>query len=307
MDFLQLVNKVINESGNELDELTSGTWTSAEAGRRIYPRLKRYVSEAWKKIQMDRDEWEFKTANYVGTVYPQLRFQNGTGATAPVAGDIFEGTESAFRLEVRSIILEAGTWTGGDAEGVIEFEYLESTSNAAFGEEFLEDAPGTATFEYVSPASQDFGLQISDLNEIHWTTFTGTFESATVAPLIFVPWDNWFFHSLEFAHGTRSVPTYVSQDPQGLVAFYPTNLQPFNVSFVYTKTPQILTNSDDEVEGLPEIYQDWIAWEALKMLATYDKNASLFSHANIQATFYKNRADKNKMPLMSWRDSYYNE
>lgn len=307
MNYLQLVNLAIQESGIELDELTAGTWSSADAGRRQYPRLKRYVAEAWKKIQMDRDEWEFKTEKYFGTVNPQIRYQNGAGASAPVAGDIFEGSESAFRLEVISVTIEAGTWLTNDAEGVITFEYLDSSSNTVFGETFEQDSPGTATFDYVEPASYNFGLQATDLAEIQWTTFTGHQEGVTISPMLFVPWDNWFFKSLEYSHGTRSIPAYVSQDHQGLVSFYPANLEPFSVSFIYTKTPQILSSYDDEVDGLPSQYQSWIAWEALKMFATYDKNPSLFSHANIQATFYKNRAEKNQMPHVSWAGSRYSE
>ncbi len=50
MNYLGLVNLVIQESAGEINELTPLTWSSPEAGRRVYPRIKRYVAQAWKTI-----------------------------------------------------------------------------------------------------------------------------------------------------------------------------------------------------------------------------------------------------------------
>src|SRR5688572_21791371 len=120
--YLDLVNKVINESASEADELTSGTWSSAEAGRRIYPRIKRNVAQAWKDIQMFRNEWEFMTKEFSEVVYPRIRIKDGLRAAgAPAAGAIFVGADSEFELTVRNVYT-TGSWTLGTAEGLIEFE-----------------------------------------------------------------------------------------------------------------------------------------------------------------------------------------
>lgn len=305
MRYIDLVNKAIQESAQEIDELTDTTWDSYTAGRRIYPRIKRYVSEAWKKIQLSRDTWEFVSLKYNGTVNPQLRYSNGDGSI-PLVGDIFVGDESGLNVKVKSITVEEGDWTLGTAAGVLVFEYVDSASNAVYGETFTNDDTG-ATFLFIEPAAYDFSLSATDLATLQWTTMVGSQEGITNSPITFIPWDNWFYRSLDFAHGTRSIPQFVSQDPTGKAVFYPASLEPFDISFIYTKTPQVLTEWDDEVIGLPEYLQDWIAWEAVKMVASYDKNGSLYAHAKENANFYKNRADKNLMPLVSFAGSRFNE
>lgn len=306
-DYLGLVNKVIQESGLELDELTVGTWSSAEAGRRIYPRIKRNVAEAWKLLQMKRDQWEFKTAELTTVVLPRVKFQNGSRAAgSPAPGTIFIGQTSGFQLTVSQVLLEDGSWTLGTAKGQIEFSTF-TGSQLVVGEEYAEQTPGTGTFDYLEKGSYDFSDVDPLFDELAWTTMVAYSTGSTPVPVVYMPWENWTYQEASFTQGSITPPAYYSEDPFGHIVFYPQMLQPFNVNFVYSQKPQTLTDPDDVPVNISAEFHDWIAWEALKILAAYDKNPDLFGYAKGMAEQYARKAESNLMPKMSWGESRYND
>lgn len=307
MTYLDLVNKVIYESQSEQDPLTSGTWSSAEAGRRIYPRIKRNVADAWKQIQMQRNEWEFMTDSLSTILYPRIRFAGGDRAAGtPTVGTVFVGAQSGFSLTISAIVENEGVWASGTGNGVFEFETYVG-SQPIPGELFEEESPGTGTFVYLGKGGYDF-LEIDPaIREPQWATFFITNENGQASPLYYVPWDHWTYNEYTFSVSSRSGPAYLSQDHTGKVVFYPQTLEPFRVNFIYYAAPQILTDWDDEIVRLPEEYHDWIAWKALMMFALSDKNPTLFSYARDQERFYVNRAERNLMPLMSRTASKFDE
>lgn len=308
MNYLDLVNKVIVESSCEADQLTSGTWSTAQAGRRIYPRIKRNVADAWKKIQMSRDEWEFMTAMFSGTVYPRLYVKDGARAAGtPAPGAIFVGRESGFSITVRDVITLSGAWLDGDAEALIEFE--DFTGNRMVpGEAFDELSPvlDDGVFDYISKGTYAFTDVNPDIRDIEWTTFTAGPDTGSIRPVVYVPWDNWQYNEYNFLNNSVSGPAYVSQDYAGNVAFYPQTFAPFRVTFIHTLKPQILADYDDEVVRIPEEYHDWIAWEALKSYALFDKNPTLFKYGVENATPFMLKAERKFMPPMAYRSSPFN-
>lgn len=306
--YLELVNLVINESSKEIDELTAGTWDSAEAGRRIYPRIKRNVMQAWKEIQMRRNEWEFMTAELSTVVNPRIKFTGATRAAgAPSAGAIFVGDDSGFTLTVASVSTEEGSWTLGTAVGTIEFVTYDG-SRMIPGETFTETAPvaDDGEFTYTGMGYYDFADVNSNVREIQWATFAATPESGGPSPVVYMPWDMWYFNQTNYTATTISPPQYVSQDPMGKIVFYPQGLAPFRINFIYLRKPQILVEDDDEPERLPEEYHEWIAWEALMRLAAFDNDSKLYSYAQKYADKFARRAERNLMPLISYRPSPYN-
>lgn len=303
MNYLELVNKVVDESGKEQDNLTLLTWNSAEAGRRIYPRIKRLVREAWKKIQMSRNEWEFKTAELNFTVYPRLKFTNGTGPL-PQVGDRFLGLQSGTIIEARVIELREGAWADADAGGQIEFNVI-TGSQITLSETFLE-VGGSTNFQYVEKGSYPFFASYTEARNPLWDTFVAGRGTAYPNPVTFVPWDNWTYKSYSFVGTSQSVPNYVSEDFEGRMVFYPQPLAPFQLNFVYNVSPQELTEPTDVPVNLHPEYHDWIAWEALKNLARFDKDPDLYAYADSMATTYKYRAERNLLPEMGWRVSAFN-
>lgn len=589
MDYLGLVNFAIEESGLELDLLDEETWDSYVAGRRVYPRLKRYVQQSWKNIQLQRNQWEFKTAKMSDLVFPRFRYTNGSGDDSPV-GKVFRGIDSDTAIMVTRLLVEDGDWALG-SEGQLEFELVRAGRPIQPGELFVSDAAGVAedplyttwigvsnnvpvefpysgtspfeapfnsfiaagttvrfevvfhgeqtipqypigilntdqgshyinvdmvpgrnhvvsefvlpgnirpgygsrmmvnaspstasridsvSFEVVEPmfpkwenlqlsdgwdlsfdgpssgitaslvdgiltlegsglsslysiyltyngarrtdslrvsqiegsgarvvetisridtfgggyetvdfspsirndgyqlpsgeyvfptplllntpldladngpvlgwdriqistsnvgssgtnriqmklelgsanfveelqfftfeqkGSYDFGLDRPSLFEIDWTSFTVSGPNTASMPVSFVPYSNWLHESHTYAGGTLSPPSFVSQDYAGNVVFLQHTLKPFRVSFIYTIQPQVLVEPDDVPTRLPEAYHEWIAWEAVKRIATYDKNPQLYAHAERNAQFYRNRAEANLMPHVSWRGNAFN-
>lgn len=307
MDFLSLVNFVIQEAAVEQNELTALTWDSPEAGRRVYPRLKRYVQQAWKEIQMSRNQWEFNSVQTSQMVYPRFKFENGSATVDPVVGDQFTGADSGFTFTVRQIILEDGAWIDGDARGQMEFEVFTETNKLIPGEIFVVEGLGDAEFLFISRGSYDFGLNVADLAEIDWGTFTIYVENSAPIPGIYIPYENWMYETYSYATGAITPPMYLSQDYRGQVVFFQQTYQPFRVSFIYIQQPQQLVEATDVPTKLPAAYHEWIAWNAIIKLATFDKNNSLAAHANRSATFYKNRAETNLMPIVRWAGSRYDD
>ena len=308
-NYREIVNKVIQESGSEIDELTTLTWAAPVAGRRLYPRIKRLVSEAWKVIQMSRNEWEFKNKEYNAIVTPRIKLNGGFSSTgAPSPGVSFKGRISGFEFAVKNVITTEGDWTIGTAVAQIEIEEPYAGTTMVVGEVF-DELPlllGAAEFTYLQKGSYNFSDVDPFMREILWETFVTSQDQTSPIPVLYIPWDNWLYKDLSFTSGSRTVPLYVSQDYEGNVVFYPQTLDPFRVSFIYDTGPQILEDEEDVPSLIKAEYHDWIAWTALMNLARYDKNTTLFNYAQSMATFYARRAERDLMPMPSWGPNRFN-
>ncbi len=305
--YLELVNKVLQESSAEKDPLTSGTWSSLDAGRRIYPRIKNNVADAWKQIQMRRSQWEFMSAELSTLVQPRLKITNGSRASgAPAVGDTYIGDESGFLLTIVDVVT-TGSWTLGTAEGYIEFSTT-STERLVLAEEMIEVFPNVdeGVFVNLGRGSYAFTDVNSRMRNIQWDTFVASTLDSSPLPVLFVPWNKWTYDEYTYAVSSASYPSFVSQDNQGNVVFYPQVRTPFRINFIHDLAPQILAEDDDEPAIIPEEYHDWIAWEALMKFAMFDKNPQLYSYAKAEAQAYANRAEANLMPMISYVESPYN-
>lgn len=303
--YLDLCNRVIQESANELDELTLDNWDAPEAGRRLYPRIKRMVAEAWKTLQMERDEWEFGSKELNTTLYPRIKINSGARALGDVTpGMRFRGDDSGFEFTVRDSL--SSGWDSGDAAGQLDMQDIEG-SNIIPGESFTEISPdpGNGTFVYEQKGSYDLRQIDSLIRSIRYESVVTYKYGESPSPCIYIPWNNWTYKELEYIKGSASLPVYYSEDFEGSLVFYPQTLDPFNVSLVYDTAPQQFTDPEDEPALLDEEYHDWIAWRALENIAQYDKNPTLFAYANRWANFYKSRADKALMPTPRWGMSRY--
>lgn len=302
--YLDLCNKVIQESANELDELTPSTWDSPEAGRRLYPRIKRMVAESWRTLQMSRDEWEFGSKELVTTLYPKIKFTNGQRSEDPVPGVVFRGQESGTEVTVRDST--AIDWQYRDVSGQLELESI-SGDHTIIGETFEEVSPnpGDGTFIYEQKGSynlKDFDPLIRNIRYQNVVVYK---HNQSPRPCVYIPWSNWTYKQLAYVKNTASLPTYFSEDYEGNLVFYPQTLDPFTVSLVYETAPQELEKYDDVPLLLAEEYHDWIAWRALENIAMYDKNPTLFAYANKWASFYEARANKAYMPTPRWGMNRY--
>ena len=311
--YLQLVNKVIQEGAFEQDELTPETWSMPEAGRRMYPRVKRAVAEAWKGIQMDRNEWEFSTAELTALLYPRIVAEPTVGGI--VVGATYKGQDSG--LLITPVVVQDNVnpltnmeETSTDTK-LVDFTSEEGGSNRAKpGEEFVEVTPSSGATKFIYRGRGSYRLsEFSEFaREPHWSTFIAYQDRVTPVPVRYIPWDNWVYKELTYTTSTRSEPNFVSQDYNGNLTFYPQTLSPFTVNFVCDMAPQILTEADDtpSLKLLPAELHEWIAWEALASIARYDKNPDLLAYATTWIKRYKRKAERTLLPLISYRESRYN-
>lgn len=307
-DYLALVNKVINESGMEQNELTYDTWDMPEAGRRLYPRIKRAVREAWLTMQMERNEWEFGVKDSTFTIFPRLLMSdvvlNG-GSPGPLPGSVYRGLNSNLELTVINVLAgrEEDTF-------LVEFSSPGTHNRALVGERFEEVSPiiGYSSFVYRGRGAYRLADLDPLMREPHWATFVGYQGTSTPHPIHYIPWANWLYKELSYTTSTRSAPTYLSQDPYGDIVFYPQTLSPFDVNFYYDTAPQELVEPEDVPVNnlLPPEYHDWIAWRALENIARFDKNPDLMGWAQSQARLYKRKAERNLMPIPSWAPNRFN-
>jgi hypothetical protein len=301
--YIDLVNKVLDESGKEQNPLNVANLDSAEAGRRLYPRVKRLVREAWKMLQMSRNEWEFNSGEVVLTIPPKLKFVTGSNPAGEPAGlSVWTGKTSGAVITVSAVTTTDGLWEDGDAYGQIEFSTTGSTP-PIIGEVFEDGLDGS--FEYTGVGSYAISYGPGRVREPRWDTVKARRPGEGYVNMQFVPWTQFLLGG--FTYGSSSaVPYYFSQDYLGNLVFYAQTLQPFTLSFVYDMAPQDLTEAEDVPEGLPLEYHDWIAWEALINLARFDKDPDLYGYAQSMATVYRQRAERNLMPLIEWETSRYN-
>lgn len=308
MDYLALCNKVINESGMEQNELTYDTWDAPEAGRRLYPRIKRAVREAWRTIQMERNEWEFGVKEGTFTILPRMAIKEiviSGGNPGPMPGSFYKGEDSGLELEVLNVL--PGRY---EDTYYLEFAANPQYNRAMPGEIFVEVNPviGDSSFRYTGRGGYRNSDFDSLMREPHWTTFVGYQGTSTPTVIRYVPWENWLYKELSYTTATRSAPTYFSQDPFGDIVFYPQTLDSFNLNFYYDTAPQELQEPDDvpATSLLPNEYHDWIAWRALENIARYDKNPDLMGWAQSQSRLYKRKAERNLMPIPRWASNRYN-
>lgn len=308
MNYLELCNKVLEDGSLEMTPLTEDTWDSIEAGRRLYPRVKRAVAGAWRDLQMARNEWHFKSKEITATINPRMLIDGvilSPPSMGPAPGVRYKGQESGLELEVVTVL------AGPEAdEFYLDFKSDGEWNRAMLGEVFEELSPNAGDSSFVYRGRGAYRLKDFDplMRTPQWATFVAYQGQYTPTPVIYIPWENWLYKELSYTTTTRSAPNFVSQDYKGDITFYPQTLSPFEINFVYTTAPQELEEWDDEplTDLLPEEYHEWIAWKALASIARFDKNPDLLAYANENIKFYEKRAERNLMPIPQWKASRYN-
>lgn len=300
--YLDLVNKCVYESGSEMDPLSIATWDSDLSMRRNYGRFKRNVADAWKMIQMQRLEWDFKDVSLDTTIKPRLVVTDGDRSSPPAVGSVFEGMESGFRFVVSGVEDISGEWNNGTGYAQLEFTEWSNAPKPKMGESFREISPVVHdnVFTYLRRGSYD----LKDINplvrEPMWDTGVATVDRGSPLPISYIPWDNWLYQEMDYNGVSETSPTYMSKDYKGDIVFYPQTIKPFRFNIIVSTAPQELVEHDDVPALIPNEFHDWIVWEALDSYARFDKNPDLQAYAQKWSSFYRIRAERQLMPIPSW-------
>lgn len=312
--YLELVNKAIFESGVDLDPLTSSNFASPPS-QSLYSNFKTWVSDSWNELQIDRDDFEFKTERASVYVYPALYVENGGRATAPIAGYTYTGTETGADYEVAAEVLHSGDWALGTAKSTIYFKT--ASEQYKFLEYFDEvlPTPASSVFQAYGRGRYDFvaDSQRTDISEIHYDTlYVGTTGGSTIQTndastqmrkLQEVPWTVWeseFEHTLNFG-----MPAYFTRTPDGKLDFYPRPDEQYVLHFTYTKTQNALVLYTDTPATIPSQYHHIIAWKAAMKWASWDSQKAKYARAAKEYEWFETRLEKNQMPAVTWAPSRY--
>lgn len=301
--YLDLVNRAILESGQDIDQLSALDFATPSI--KMQERFKHWVAQSWKDIQMQRDDWHFKTGRATVSVKPAIYVENSSTVAAPVNGDIWTGQESDFSFTVDSVVLASGTWGGGNAKATIYFTTY-SGADFRFGETFDSDAPESDIAVAKGWGRYDFNAdgQVSDLREIILpSVMIQDDEGLGLENLTHVDWYKWIYAAESYA-GMRETPQYFTTTPDGALDFWPRPDKEYKIHFTYTRDVQTLVNDDDE-PNLPEEYRDGIMWRAVMMYAEYNEQPVLLARATRHWSFYKGRMEKSLMPIPYYAASRY--
>lgn len=291
MNFLSLVNTCIEESNQSLDKLSSATFDNP--GRTVlYDRLKGWVSRSYQDLVEERREWFFTNERGVVTVQPRLHLKLQDPTYIPQVGDTMVGELSGVRFALTEVFpdhegYDVDEYTVGVAYDVVgdknalrQWESLTAYSG-------LEEYAGAARVE--GRGTYDMAYYLPQLNNIDLNTVTiqpsvldpeyANESSTSMPPLRYMPWPQWQRQYDNF-YTPLGHPRFVTKTSSGDLQFYPYPDGLYDVHFEYDQRADELVEWDDVPSVLPEKHHMILVWMALKELADFNNNRSLFSRAN---------------------------
>lgn len=312
-DFRTLVNRALTECGASLDTIEAADFTSPSDS--IQRKMKTWVGQAWREIQMEINDWQYMSKQAQLEIYPQFLITDGDRATAPGAGADFEGddTDSTFNLLATPTLL-SGAWATGTAVAIMKYSAL--SGQPKWGEYYDETSPGTQAdcVRLKWWGRYNLSSLVSDLLEANTSTFfiqsTGgaTLQTNTAdadnGALTYVPWATWL-QAYEGDATTRGRPLFFTQTPEGWYDFWPRPDEGYLLNFTYTAEPQELSAAADEPTGLDSQYQDLIVWRAVMYWADYQERPSQFARAERRYETIYNRLNRNQKPQFAFGPNVY--
>jgi hypothetical protein len=312
--FLALTNYALTESGADLDEIAQADFANPTDS--MQRKFKSWVQKAWREIQMEINNWEYKSKQAQLILRPRLLVVDGDRATAPPAGSTFEGDDTGATFEVVNVELLDGAWASGTAEALIEYSDLDGEFKwHELYDELTPTSANTDVFRLKWWGRYNLQDEVTDLFEPITSTFflqsTGGSASQTNSAdsdntqIHYMPWADWLV-SYEGDPISRGRPLYFTETPDGSYDFWPRMDEEYVLTFTYSATPQELSAYDDEPENLPAQYQDMIAWRAVMYWADYQEHPSQFARAEKRYETYMNRLCANKKPRFSFAPNAFN-
>lgn len=307
-DYRTLCNRVIIESGTDVDEIASGDFSSPTDT--MQKKVKSWVAQAWREIQMEINNWQYMSKQAQIEIYPQFLIIEGDRATAPGAGADFEGddTASTFNLLATPTLL-SGTWAAGTAVAIMKYSDLDGQPK--WGEYYDETSPGSQAdcVRLKWWGRYNLASAVTDLLEADTSTFfiqsTGGSSLQTNSAdsdnggLTYVPWADWLV-AYEGDPTSTGRPSFFTQTPEGWYDFWPRPDEGYLLTFTYSAEPQELSAAADEPTGLDSFYQDLIVWRAVMYYADYQERPSQFARAERRYESIKNRMERNQKPGFSF-------
>lgn len=316
MNYLQLVNEALRESGITLDQLTSGTFASPPDP--MYTKFKEWVSQAWEEIQVERRDWEFMQSAGVVRIQPKMevygcyssggltsdfnnltmRLHNSsnanlfttktTGALTVVSGTVAAGTADGtllinspfllpFMIEPGDLLISAGGIT-------CRFKRWAGFDLS------VADTIGLDTTSDIAEAKLD-SFSISDILADEGQSYSST----SWERLPYVSYAEFLKMWLDRPHSVAK-PRVVTIDNTGNYRFYPSPDDYYHIYFEYSKVPQTFSTYSDTPTGLPARFHKMISWRAVMSWADYEGQGQQFNRARNHYTKMETNAIRDLLP-----------
>lgn len=305
MNFIELVNETISESGATLTELDSVDF--ANPSDPMHRRFKGWTARSWKELQLSRERWTFMSKRGLGYIGPRIYVRNGNLPAEPLPGDLFEGTINGCSFTVVKVQTLSGSWSLGTAEAFIDIDNI--VGEYGLGEVFNRISPANnAAFQIAGRARWDFKEFAPDLDDLDYQSVYLGYVDSTPAEymdsLDFVEWNLWNNY-YEADVGNLSKPAQITETPDRLTDLYPSPEKQYRIYFNYERGPQILVSATD-VPDMPEEFHEIIMWGAVKHYAEWDQNGALAARALREYRRYKTRLEKKCLPQLGWAPNPFN-
>lgn len=302
LTYLQLTNKAIEQSGVDADELTSGNF--ANPPTRIQKLMKGWVAQAWQDIQMEREDWEFKSRVDYVTLYPRINVITGSLASGnPPAGSVLTGVSSGATATVHSVVT-TGDWTADT--GVATLNLVQQTKEFYLGETInlvtpLDEA-GTCVME--ETAKYNMSTEVSNLDELVYDSMV-VMETGQPAPrrMVYKSYDQFLFFAVD--RNTFGKPQVYAKLPTGELVFYPKLNTSYKFKFAYSVNFTPLTTATDVPSELDSDYHDVIYWRAVMYWAMHDSNMAGLARAKKRHDFFYNKMVSRMTPTPSFGGCLY--
>lgn len=311
MNYLQLTNDAIRESGISLDSLTSSNFGSTTDPMQI--KFKGWIEQAWREIQMERGEWNFSVQDAVITISPRIYVTNGNRATAPAADYTYTTSETDVDLVVVGTTTLSGAWADGDATAFIDVETLEDALKLSETvDETDPDTGNTDTWSIAGRGRYDLSTLVSGFDtpllEEFYIQSTGNssiqdntagYDLTNLKYMEWSEWNNWYE-----TDPSKGCPRIFTRTNQNTYDFWPAPDKQYVLKLSYNAAPTSLSAYTD-TPSVDSKYHPAIVWKAVMFWAQYDHNQQAEIRAYKNYRFYKREMDRYLKPGYTWGTSLY--
>jgi hypothetical protein len=314
MNYLEMVNMGIRESGITDDPLTSFDFATADTRAPIYEKMKRWVNQGWGDIQLERDEWTWQTGTALVVLRPRIRFYDA----ADLGGGTFQGDAVTGETDVSLSLSPPIYFTGSTTEGYADVIGQPTASeplgddnslyaNLRMGESIYfpdKDTP-SSTYRFFGWGEYNFLDQnepldtpLTDIGQIHQQTvqiLSDRSEDTNGTALPYIPFSDWQFRFPQ-TFTNPSTPVAFTQNIQGKFIFNSGLDRPYRLKFNYTKKPQTLSTYNDIPQGLDVRFHEAIVWRALEKYGEYDSRPGVVARARKELMKFKRWQERSDLP-----------
>lgn len=300
MDYLTLVNEVIEESESDLDLLTSANF-AAPPRTTQYRRIKRWVNQAYQEIIAKREEWHYRAERTFVNLYPRIRVNS---VIVPIlVGDTYVAVDSGVGFTVVNVVTNAD-----DPDGDVMLDILydfEDETQMIIGEHISRVTPtGLANLARLEGSGgYDLAQYIPTVDEVDARNIyiqespdvVAAMEPAQPQLLVAREYNQWPEFALREWQAADK-PQYITVNAEGLLEFFPRLDREYSFIFPYSRKVGELVLWDDTAQPIPDNLHMVIVWAAVMKAANRDGKQKLFLNAQRSYRFWNNLLENKTLP-----------